>query len=187
MKSIVSILSALALSACGSTASLNTKTGEVSGLESHDVANIITNKDYVDAQVKKPQKALVSMKAHPGQQITINAAEFTVWQPSGPQDEIAKPTQAKSTFVQNTEAIGGLVQKSTPLGLGLIARDVAITTSNNNLESQRIESAERTATTQSAIEAAGKVVFPPVYTVPMGSAPVAATPAAPAVGAVEAE
>jgi hypothetical protein len=177
MKHILAILSVLALSACGSSAKLNTKTGEISGLESHDVANIVTNRDYIDGKIKQPQKAIVSMKAHPGQQIMINAAEFTVWQPSGPQDQIAQPKQAKSTFVQNTEAVGGLVQKATPLGIAVLAKEVAETNSNNNLESQRIQSAERTAITQTAIEEAGKVVFPPVYTVPMGSVPTPAEPA----------
>lgn len=121
MRSFFAILLAFALTACGSTVQLSfddkdnpNRVTSVTGLESHDAANVITNRDYIDGKVKAPQKAIVSMKAHPGQQITINAAEFTVWQPSGPQDDIKAPAQAKSAFERNTAAIGGLVKDVTP-------------------------------------------------------------------------
>ena len=128
MRLIITILLAGLLAACGSTTKLNfgdkenpSRVTSVEGLESHDAANVMTNKDYIDGKTKAPQKALVSFKAHPGQQITINAAEFTVWQPTSPADDIRPAPQAKSTFERNTAAVGGLLKDATPIVLGGMA------------------------------------------------------------------
>lgn len=146
MKRLFIILAALALAACGSSTELqfNDKndpgrvTG-IKGLDSHDAANILTNRDYVDGKIKAPQKAIVSIKAHPGQQITINAAEFTVWQPSGPQDEIKAPAQAKSAFERNMDATGRLVEKATPLGAAALLVNDRKDARQAGLEATRIE------------------------------------------------
>ena len=70
-----------------------------------------------------------------------------------------------------------------------INRNTAVSLANINADVDKYETTMGTlgAISSQGMTEAGKVVFPPVYTVPMGSSPVAATPAAPAVGAVEAE
>ena len=67
-----------------------------------------------------------------------------------------------------------------------INRNAAISMANIQAESDQYTTTMTTigGIASQGISAAGKVVFPPVYTVPMGSAPVAATPAASAVPAV---
>ena len=131
MRFIITLALAALLAACGSSTELQfndkqdpTRITGVKGLDSHDAANVLTNRDYIDGKVKPPQKAIVSIKAHPGQTIEIKAAEFTVWQPSGPQDDIRPAPQARSTFERNTAAVGGLIKDATPLaGAALLVSD----------------------------------------------------------------
>lgn len=151
MRFIITLALAALLAACGSSTELqfNDKndpgriTG-IKGMESHDAANVLTNRDYIDGKVKAPQKAIVSIKAHPGQTIEIKAAEFTVWQPSGPQDDIRPAPQAKSTFERNLDATGRLIEKSTPLAAAALlvgdrkdARQVGLQQSQIDAETTR--------------------------------------------------
>jgi len=176
MRLIITLMLASLLAACSTTASLNSQTGEIKGLDSHDVANIVTNRDYVDGKIKAPQKALVSMKAHPGQQITINAAEFTVWQPTGPQDDIKAPPQAKSAFERNVKAVGGLIKDATPVVLGGMAlsdrnnsRESAERIAEINAETERQENNTDAAQTGALVEALTEK--PAFFVLPAGATP----------------
>jgi hypothetical protein len=169
------IATTLALAGCNTTASLNTQTGEIKGLDSHDVANIVTNRDYVDGKIKAPQKALVSFKANPGQAITINAAEFTVWQPTGPQDDIKAPPQAKSAFERNTKALGGLIKDATPaLAIGAALSDRNNTRRSNELIAEMDNEAERAQADAQAVQTSELVDAlrekPQFFVLPAGSA-----------------
>lgn len=189
MRIFITILLVGLLAACSTTASLNTQTGEIKGLESHDVANIVTNRDYVNAKVNTPQKAIVSMKAHPGQQITINAAEFTVWQPTSPADDIKAPAQAKSTFERNTAAVGGLIKDATPVVLGGMAlsdrkdaRASAERIADSEAETERARDAaqaEQNAALIQGLKEKPQVIFATQHAAPTTPAP--AEPVPPAV------
>lgn len=176
MRFIITLALAALLAACGTTASLNPQTGEIKGLDSHDVANIVTNRDYVNAKVNAPQKAIVSLKAHPGQQITINAAEFTVWQPTSPADDIKAPAQAKSAFERNTAAVGALVRDVTPaLAIGAAlsdrkdARAAATEQSRIEAETERARDAAQAQQTGELVEALREK--PQFFVLPAGAAP----------------
>lgn len=188
MRFIIILALSIILAACGTRASLNTQTGEIKGLESHDVANIVTNRDYVNAKVTAPQKAIVSMKAHPGQQITINAAEFTVWQPTSPADDIKAPAQAKSTFERNTAAVGGLLKDATPIVLGGMAlsdrkdaRASAERIAESEAETERARDAaqaEQNASLIQGLKEKPQVIFATPHAAPTTPAPAEPAPVA---------
>lgn len=185
MRIIITLALAALLAACGSPTKLHfgdkenpSRITSVEGLESHDAANVLTNKDYIDGKVKAPQKAIVSMKAHPGQTIEIKAAEFTVWQPTGPQDDIRPAPQAKSTTERNLDAAGTFVQKVTPaLAIGAAlsdrkdARAAATEQSRIEAETERARDAAQAAQAGELIDALREK--PQFFVLPAGAAPVA--------------
>lgn len=132
MRLIITILLAGLLAAC-STASTTVTFGDkenpnrvtsVSGLKSHDAANVMGYSAYTDAQIKKPQKAVCSLKAVQGQTLNITGlAEFTCWAPE--EDRMARPVQAEGEAMQAArairEGIGGTIKDATPVLLGGMA------------------------------------------------------------------
>lgn len=96
----------------------------VTGLKSHDAANVMGYAAYTGAQVKKPQKAVCSLKAAAGQTLNISGlAEFTCWAPET--DTMARPVQADGELMQAAKAlregIGGTLKDATPVILGGMA------------------------------------------------------------------
>jgi len=119
------ILAALALTACGSNpVTLNygdkenpSRVTSVTGLKSHDAANVMNYGKYTDAKVNKPQRASCSMKAAKGQVLSITGLdEFTCWLPDNDQTEA--PEQADSEAMQAAKAfregVGGTIRDVTP-------------------------------------------------------------------------
>lgn len=152
----------------------------VSGLKSHDAANVLTHKDYVEGKVKQPQKALVSFKAHPGQQITINAAEFTVWQPSRGDDQIEQAEQAEGELMQSARAgrefVGGTIKDATPALLGAAALEASKNSNKQatrraeiQADTERARDASHAAQTGELIEALREK--PQFFVLPAGAAP----------------
>lgn len=123
MRSIIALVLVALLTACGSNpVTLNygdeknpSRVTSVTGLKSHDAANVMTYGTYIDGQVKKPQKAVCSLKAVPGQVIS-GLGEFTCW--AHEEDKTAKPTQADGDLMQAAkavrEAVGGTIKDATP-------------------------------------------------------------------------
>jgi hypothetical protein len=156
MRSIITLVLVAILAACGSsTATLNygdeknpNRVTSVTGLKSHDAANTITYGAYTDAQVKKPQKAVCSLKARDGQTLNITGlAEFTCWAPET--ERTAGPVQAEGEAMQAARAIreglGGTIKDATPALLGAAAL-------SDRKDARR--SAERIATTEAETERA---------------------------------
>ena len=132
MRFIITLVLASILAACGSAPVSLTFGDEknpqrvtaVSGLKSHDAANVLGYTAYTDAQIKKPQKAVCSLKARDGQTLNITGlAEFTCWAPET--DQMARPVQADGEAMQAAkafrEAVGGTVKDATPVLLGGMA------------------------------------------------------------------
>ena len=89
----------------------------VTGLDSSDAARVMNTSSYHSALKNIPQKAIVTIKGVPGQNVTIsNRAEFTVWAPSTSADYVAPPS-TKSEFAENVEAVGNAT--SNVLGAAL--------------------------------------------------------------------
>ncbi len=114
----------------------------VTGLKSHDAANTITYGAYTDAQIKKPQKAVCSLKAAAGKELKIDGlSEFTCWAPET--EKTAGPVQAEGELMQAArafrEGVGGTIQDATPALLGAAAL-------SDRKDSRR--SAERIAATE---------------------------------------
>lgn len=190
MRSILVILAPALLAACagpgGSTVSYGdeknpNRVTAVSGLKSRDAANMANQAAYYHAKTTAPQRAIVSIKAHEGQQITLSGVkEFTVWAPSTEDDRLAAPTLAPTEFSENIRAAGAaardVMSGATPI-VGILEGAKTVRNGQDTaLQAQQINAASNQAIAGQGIEAAGKVVIPPVYTVPMGSAH--ATPAA---------
>jgi len=135
MRTLFLIAVAMILAACGSkpvTLTFDDKENPsrvtaVSGLKSHDAANALNYGAYTNAQVKKPQKAVCSLKARDGQTLNITGlAEFTCWAPEA--DTMAKPVQAEGELMQTArairEGIGGTAKDITPaLAVGAALSD----------------------------------------------------------------
>lgn len=135
MRIFITILLVGLLAACGSTPVTLTygdkenpnRVTAVTGLKSHDAANVMGYSSYTDAQVKKPQKAVCSLKARDGQTLNITGlAEFTCWAPEA--DTMAKPVQAEGELMQAArafrEGVGGTIKDVTPLaGAALLVND----------------------------------------------------------------
>lgn len=177
---VLAIAAALVLSACasGGNAVLKYEDPEnpqrvtsVSGLKSRDAANSANNAAYYDSKVRAPQKAIVSIKAHEGQSITLSGVkEFTVWAPSTQDDRVAAPTLAPTEFSENLRAAGAFVRDvgsvATPI-VGILEGAKTIRNGQDaSLEAQRINASSNQAIAEQGIDAAGQVVFPPVYGAP---------------------
>ena len=178
MKTIFALAFALLLAACNTAPSTTLTFGDeknpsrvtaVSGLKSHDAANVASYSNYTSAQIKKPQKAVCSLKAVPGQTLNITGlAEFTCWAPE--EDTMAKPTQAEGPLMQAAralrEGIGGTIKDATPaLAVGAAysdrknARESAerIAAEENETERARLDAqAQQTGQLLQAIEAANE-------------------------------
>ena len=135
MRFIITLTLAALLAACGSNPVTLTygdkenpqRVTAVTGLKSHDAANVIGYGAYTDAQVKKPQKAVCSLKARDGQVLNITGlSEFTCWAPET--DTMTAPKQAEGELMQAArafrEGVGGTIKDVTPLaGAALLVSD----------------------------------------------------------------
>ena len=92
----------------------------VTGLDSSDAARVMNTSSYHSALKNMPQKAIVTIKGVPGQNVTIsNLAEFTVWAPATSADYVAPPS-TKSAFAENVEAVGDATSKVLGAALPVI-------------------------------------------------------------------
>jgi hypothetical protein len=129
LRPIFALVLVAILAACGSSPVTLTYGDEknpsrvtaVTGLKSHDAANVITYAGYTDAQVKKPQKAVCSLKAVPGQVIS-GLGEFTCW--AHETDQMARPVQADGELMQAAKAfregVGGTLKDAAPVAAAVI-------------------------------------------------------------------
>jgi hypothetical protein len=161
MRTIITLTLAALLTACGSTATTlhygdeknPNRVTSVTGLKSHDAANTITYGAYTESQIKKPQKAVCSLKARDGQTLNITGlAEFTCWAPET--DQTARPVQAEGEAMQIAravrEGVGGTIKDATPALLGAAALEAS---KDGNRRS--VEQAQISAETERARDAAG--------------------------------
>lgn len=131
VRTITTLALAVILAACSSTpVTLNygdeknpNRVTSVTGLKSHDAANVITYAGYTNAQVKKPQKAVCSLKAASGKELKIDGlSEFTCWAPET--DQMARPVQADGELMQAAKAgrefIGGTLKDAAPAAAAVI-------------------------------------------------------------------
>lgn len=182
MRTLIAIALTAFLAACetndGVTVKFDDKTDpnrvtSMTGLKSRDAANVANQSNYYNAQVKKPQKAIVSMKAHEGQSIVLSGVkEFTVWAPSTEDDKLAQPTLAPTEFAENVTALGNATSKvinsATPV-VGVLEAGKTIRNGQNTaLQSQQITATSNAEIASQGIEAASK---PPVIvnSTPAGS------------------
>ena len=94
----------------------------ISGLKSHDAANVANFGTYAHAKATEKQKESCSFEALDGKEMSFSGVKkITCYQGSNSEDGVGRPTQAQSEFVQNLDAAGRFVQKATPLGLGAMA------------------------------------------------------------------
>jgi hypothetical protein len=140
----------------------------MSGLKSRDAANVANQSNYYNAKIKAPQKAIVSIKAHEGESITLSGVkEFTVWAPSTDDDKLAQPTLAPTEFAENVRALGSAVKDvasaATPI-VGILEGGKTIRNGQNTaLQAQQINATSNAAIASQGIEAAAK---PPVIVGP---------------------
>lgn len=171
MRFIITLILAALLAACGSNPVTLTYGDEknpnrvtaVTGLKSHDAANVIGYGAYTDAQVKKPQKAVCSLKARDGQTLNITGlAEFTCWAPET--DTMAGPKQAEGELMQAArafrEGVGGTLKDATPVLLGGMAlsdrksaRASAERIAETEAETERARDSAQAAQTGALVEA----------------------------------
>lgn len=189
MRFLFTIALAMILAACGSNpVTLNygdkenpNRVTSVTGLKSHDAANTITYGAYTDAQIKRPQKAVCSLKAATGKELKIDGlSEFTCWAPET--DQMAKPVQAEGELMQaaraGRELVGGTVKDVTPaLAIGAAlsdrkdARAAATEQSQIAADTERARDAAQAAQAGELIEALREK--PQFFVLPAGAAPVA--------------
>lgn len=167
-------LAALLFTACAGQATVRfddpkdpARVTSVSGLKSHDAANVMTYGAYTDAKVKKPQRAVCSLKAQDGKELKIEGlSEFTCWAPDAPGDTVARPVQAEGELMQAAravrEGVGGTVKDVTPaLAIGAAVKDrqdaraaatrQAEIQANSDVELETLRSQERQASRQDPI------------------------------------
>jgi len=182
MRTLIALMLTAFLAACGTDGGVTVKFEDakdpnrvtsMTGLKSRDAANVANQSNYYSAQVKKPQKAIVSIKAHEGQSITFSGVkEFTVWAPSTEDDKLATPQLAPTEFAENVTALGNATSKvigaATPVvGINEGAKTIR-NGQNTALQSQQINATSNAAIASQGIEAASK---PPVIvnSMPTGS------------------
>jgi hypothetical protein len=178
---------ALTLAACkSSTVTLNyadkenpTRVTSISGLKSHDAANVANFGTYANAKAVEKQKEACSIEAQPTGTIELKGIKQFTCYSGGPSDDgLAKPTQARSEFVENMDATGRLIQKATPVVLGGMAlsdrnsqRDSNERIAEINAQTEREENASDAAQTSALVEALAEK--PPFFVLPPGATPVA--------------
>lgn len=162
----------------------------VSGLKSHDAANVMGYSSYTDAQVKKPQKAVCSLKAAAGKELKIDGlSEFTCWAPET--DQMARPVQAEGELMQAArafrEGVGGTIKDATPVLLGAAALEA--NKDNNKQSTRRAEidaetersrneaQAEQNASLIQGLKEKPQVIFATPHVAPTTPAPADPTPA----------
>ena len=202
MRFIIPLALAALLSACSSPVTLTygdkenpNRVTAVTGLNSHDAANAMSYSSYTDAQVKKPQKAVCSLKARDGQTLNITGlAELTCWAPET--DQMGKPVQAEGELMQAArafrEGVGGTIKDATPVLLGAAALEA--NKDNNKQSTRRAEidaetersrneaQAEQNASLIQGLKEKPQVIFATPHVAPTTPAP--AEPAPPAVAPV---
>lgn len=133
----------------------------MTGLKSRDAANVANQANYYQAQVKAPQKAIVSIKAHEGQSITLSGVkEFTVWAPSTEEGKLATPQLAPTEFAENITALGNATSKvigsATPV-VGIIEGAKTVRNGQNtSLQSQQISATANAEIAFKGIDTAAK-------------------------------
>lgn len=182
MRTLIALMLTAFLAACETNSGVTVKFEDakdpnrvtsMTGLKSRDAANVANQSNYYQAKVKAPQKAIVSIKAHEGQSITLSGVkEFTVWAPSTEDDKLATPQLAPTEFAENITALGNATSKvinaATPV-VGVLEAGKTIRNGQNTaLQSQQINATSNAAIASQGIEAASK---PPVIvsTQPTGS------------------
>jgi hypothetical protein len=83
----------------------------VTGLKSRDAAHAASQAAYYDAQVNRPQRLVMQIKAHEGQQVTISGLkEFSVYAPSADADALAPAQLAPNELAEGLRAAGQLAK-----------------------------------------------------------------------------
>lgn len=116
----------------------------VTGLESHDAANVVNYGSYTGAKATEKDKTVCAFEAIDGQTMEFKGVKTIKCNAVDTSDRVAGPVQAKSAFVNNAAAVGGLIEKATPALLGGVAlsdrrdaRASAERTAAINAETQR--------------------------------------------------
>lgn len=177
-------VAAMAIAGCSttSTVTLNYADKEnpgrvtsITGLKSHDAANVANFGTYANAKADEKQKEACSIEALDNQTIEMKGVKkFTCYQGSNGDEGVAKPTQARSEIVENMDATGRLIKSATPLGLGFIALDDRNNQRESNeriaeinAQTQREENAADAAQTSALLEAVTEK--PPFFVLPPGA------------------
>lgn len=182
MRTLIALMLTAFLAACETNSGVTVKFEDakdpnrvtsMTGLKSRDAANVANQSNYYQAKVKAPQKAIVSIKAHEGQSITLSGVkEFTVWAPSTEDDKLATPQLAPTEFAENITALGNATSKVIGAAAPVVGIIEGAKTIRNGqdaaLKSQQINATSNAAIASQGIEAASK---PPVIvsTQPTGS------------------
>lgn len=116
----------------------------VTGLESHDAANVVNYGAYTNSKATEKPKEVCAFEAIDGQTMTFSGVKKISCNAVDTSDRVAQPVQARSNFERNMDATGKLVERATPAVLGGIAladrrdaRNSAERTAAINAETQR--------------------------------------------------
>ena len=108
----------------------------VTGLDSHDAANVVNYGSYTTGKATEKPKEVCAFEAIEGQTMSFSGVKKISCNAVDTSDRLAGPVQAKSAFERNAAAVGDLIEKATPA--------IAIGAAVDNQKSAR-KSSERTA------------------------------------------